>query len=171
MLASLNAGRAGKIGLCHLFPLIGDALTTSVILHRVTIYFLAKSDEGLYLALRSLILLAVAPPTTSVELIALDRTFEISRRCPRGVLMKIDFPSVCARLIRFVSADRGQSMTEYALICALMAFAATAGDRGLADGVSEVFNHISSTFVSAFASGSGGGGTVSGASAGAADAQ
>jgi len=83
--------------------------------------------------------------------------------------MKIDFPRVCVRLIRFISADHGQSMTEYALICALMAFGATAGYKSLADGVSEVFNHISATFVSAFATGSGGSGTVSGASSAAGD--
>lgn len=80
--------------------------------------------------------------------------------------MKIDFPRVCARFIRFVSADRGQSITEYALICALMAFGATAGYKSLAEGVDEVFNHISATFVNAFATGSGGGGGGTAAGAG-----
>ena len=86
--------------------------------------------------------------------------------------MKTDFPRVCTRFVRFVTADRGQSMTEYALICALMAFGATAGYKSLADGVSEVFNHFSVVLSSTFGgSGAGSGGQTGGSQSSGASGQ
>lgn len=71
--------------------------------------------------------------------------------------MWVHIPRYRRSIGRFVSADFGQSMTEYALICALMAFGATAGYKSLADGVGNAFNHISTTFANILATGSGGG--------------
>jgi len=50
---------------------------------------------------------------------------------------------------RLSATDCGQSITEYALICALIACGTAAGYKGVAVAVSDVFNQISLTLVSA----------------------
>jgi len=78
--------------------------------------------------------------------------------------MKIFFPRICGNVTNFIRDNRAQSVSEYALICALLAFGATAGYRGLADEISAGYNQISALFASSglLGSGSGSGGSGSG---------
>ena len=73
--------------------------------------------------------------------------------------MKVDIRKIQARIKRIVSADHGQSMTEYALICALLAFGTIAGYNGIAIKVSNVYTQISAAFASALNSGGSGNGS------------
>jgi len=47
-----------------------------------------------------------------------------------------------------VRREEGQDMVEYALVVALIAFAATAGMKNLATGVNTAFDHISTALAS-----------------------
>jgi Flp pilus assembly pilin Flp len=71
--------------------------------------------------------------------------------------MKGNIYKIGTRFARSISADCGQSMTEYALICALLAFGATAGYQGLASEVASAFNQISSLFDANLGTGGGAG--------------
>ncbi len=72
--------------------------------------------------------------------------------------MKINFLRFRTTLWKLVSDHSGQSMTEYALMCALVAFGSTAGYKGLAEEVSVAYNHISGLFTSSGIIGGTGGG-------------
>ncbi len=48
------------------------------------------------------------------------------------------------RLIHFLRDDRGQDLIEYALVVALIAFAATVGMGNVANGINNAFSTISS---------------------------
>jgi pilus assembly protein Flp/PilA len=52
------------------------------------------------------------------------------------------------RLHRLFAEELGQDMVEYALVVALIAFAATAGMKDLAGGVSKAFDNISTNLSS-----------------------
>ena len=80
--------------------------------------------------------------------------------------MKINLLRVRTILRKFASDHRGQSMTEYALICALIAFGSTAGYKGVAEEVSVAYNHISGLFTSTGVFGSSGSGTGTGTGTG-----
>ncbi len=80
--------------------------------------------------------------------------------------MKIDISRIQVNLKRIALADCGQSMTEYALLCALVAFGATAGYRGMATSVANAYNTISADFAGVFGSASGGSGGNSGGNGG-----
>lgn len=75
--------------------------------------------------------------------------------------MKVNISRIQRELKKNALADCGQSITEYALLCALVAFGATAGYRGLAVEVGVAYTHVSSLFTDAFGSGSGGQGSGS----------
>jgi Flp pilus assembly pilin Flp len=66
--------------------------------------------------------------------------------------MQVGISRVHAIFKKIGLTDRGQSMTEYALICALVAFGATAGYHGVADGIASAYNTISTDFSGAFGS-------------------
>jgi pilus assembly protein Flp/PilA len=51
--------------------------------------------------------------------------------------------SFFTRLRRLISLDHGQDMVEYALVVALIAFAATASMKVLASGISNAFGTLS----------------------------
>ena len=72
--------------------------------------------------------------------------------------MKINISKIQVNLKRIALADCGQSMTEYALLCALVAFGATAGYRDMATGVASAYNTISADFAGVFGSAAGGSG-------------
>jgi Flp pilus assembly pilin Flp len=76
--------------------------------------------------------------------------------------MKVNISRIQTKIKKIALADRGQSMTEYALICALLAFGATAGYRGMAEEVGVAFTHVSSMFTDAFGSAGGANGSNSG---------
>jgi pilus assembly protein Flp/PilA len=50
-----------------------------------------------------------------------------------------------AKLHRVVAREEGQDLVEYALVVALVAFAATAGMNALATGINTAFTQISTT--------------------------
>jgi len=54
-----------------------------------------------------------------------------------------------ALLKRLASHESGQDLVEYALVVALIAFAATAGMRKVASGVNTAYSNISSQLISA----------------------
>ena len=64
-------------------------------------------------------------------------------------MTKRKIPGTGAGVRRFISASRGQSMTEYALICAMVAFGATAGYSAVASELAGAYNQISAMFTSA----------------------
>ena len=70
--------------------------------------------------------------------------------------MKIDISKFQAIVKKISLADRGQSMTEYALMGALVAFGATAGYRNLASEIANAFNTLSSDLATSLNPGSGG---------------
>ena len=69
--------------------------------------------------------------------------------------MQVDISRIQTKIKKIMLADGGQSITEYALLCALVAFGATAGYRGMADEVGVAYTHISTLFTDAFGSGGG----------------
>ena len=75
-----------------------------------------------------------------------------------GELMRVRISRLGSDAKQIVLADRGQSMTEYALICALLAFGTIAGYNGVAVKIGNAFNQLSSTFASTINT-SGGGST------------
>ena len=66
--------------------------------------------------------------------------------------MEVNISRIQSKIKKNALADCGQSMTEYALLCALVAFGATAGYRGLAIEVGVAYTHVSSLFTDAFGS-------------------
>ena len=67
----------------------------------------------------------------------------------RGAHVKIDISAMKRMIAELMRADRGQAITEYALICALLACGVTAGYTGVAQAVDSVFNAVSATFAHA----------------------
>ncbi len=59
------------------------------------------------------------------------------------------FPRICAIIKRLVSQQGGQDLVEYALVVAMIAFAATAGMKKVANGINTAYSNISSQLVSA----------------------
>lgn len=57
--------------------------------------------------------------------------------------------SLSARLSSLIAREEGQDLVEYALVVALIAFAAVAGINSLARGLNNVFSTISGTLSSA----------------------
>jgi pilus assembly protein Flp/PilA len=57
--------------------------------------------------------------------------------------MRPDSKKLLLRLRRLISFDHGQDVVEYALVVALIAFAATASMKALAGGISNAFNTLS----------------------------
>lgn len=66
-----------------------------------------------------------------------------------GAHVKIDISAIKKRIAVLLRADGGQAITEYVLICALLACGVTAGYTGVAQAVDNVFNSISATFAQA----------------------
>ena len=66
-----------------------------------------------------------------------------------GVHVKVDISAMKRKLVELIRADRGQAITEYVLIGALLACGVTAGYTGVAQAVDNVFNQISATFAAA----------------------
>ncbi|HUD54517.1 MAG TPA: hypothetical protein VMR02_04790 [Terracidiphilus sp.] len=73
--------------------------------------------------------------------------------------MKVNISGIQSKIKKVALADCGQSMTEYALICALLAFGTIAGYNGIAIKVSNVYTQISAAFASALNSGGSGNGS------------
>lgn len=62
--------------------------------------------------------------------------------------MNMDIRSLCVRLLAQVQRlkeENGQDLVEYALIVALIAFAAIVGMQDLANGINTAFNLIANT--------------------------
>jgi Flp pilus assembly pilin Flp len=66
-----------------------------------------------------------------------------------GAHVKIDISAMKKKIVELLRADRGQAITEYALICALLACGVTAGYTGVAQAVDSAFNKISGTLSTA----------------------
>jgi pilus assembly protein Flp/PilA len=54
----------------------------------------------------------------------------------------------CKRLFDFIKRDEGQDLIEYALVVALIAFAATAGMSTLAQDINNAFSAIGTSLTS-----------------------
>jgi len=63
----------------------------------------------------------------------------------RGTLMKIKLWKLCVTAQGFLKRDEGQDLIEYALVVALIAFAATAGMSSVANGINQAFSNIGTT--------------------------
>lgn len=63
--------------------------------------------------------------------------------------MKIGIFAIASNIAKLVRDETGQAVTEYLLLCALLACGATAGYTGVAQAVDGVFNQVSTTFMSA----------------------
>jgi pilus assembly protein Flp/PilA len=59
--------------------------------------------------------------------------------------MKEQLMKLSIKVQNLLSREEGQDLIEYALVVALVAFAATAGMKSLAGGINTAFNHISTT--------------------------
>jgi pilus assembly protein Flp/PilA len=59
--------------------------------------------------------------------------------------MKNKFLALCAKLQTKLQSEEGQDLIEYALVVALIAFAATAGMKSLASGINNAFANMAST--------------------------
>lgn len=59
--------------------------------------------------------------------------------------MKLQLWNVYARIQALITREEGQDLIEYALVVALIAFAATAGMSSLAGGINNAFATISGT--------------------------
>ena len=57
--------------------------------------------------------------------------------------MKDQMLRLSVKVKNLLSRDEGQDLIEYALVVALVAFAATAGMKTLATGINDAFTHIS----------------------------
>jgi len=62
--------------------------------------------------------------------------------------MQRNFATVANHLHRFLADSKGQDLIEYALVVALIAFAATAGMQTVATGINTAFTNIGSTLTS-----------------------
>jgi Flp pilus assembly pilin Flp len=63
--------------------------------------------------------------------------------------VRISVSIIRERIVKLLRKDGGQAITEYALLCALIACGVTAGYTGVAQEVNAVFNDISSTLAQA----------------------
>ena len=54
-----------------------------------------------------------------------------------------EYSKALHRLRRLITPDHGQDMVEYALVVALIAFAATASMKALASGINNAFSTLS----------------------------
>jgi len=59
--------------------------------------------------------------------------------------MKDQMLKLSVKIQNLLSREEGQDLIEYALVVALVAFAATAGMKSLATGINTAFTNISST--------------------------
>ena len=66
---------------------------------------------------------------------------------PRRRTMKITFASLRATLKNLMK-EEGQDLVEYALVVALIAFAATAGMKTLANNINATFSNLSTSLTS-----------------------
>jgi pilus assembly protein Flp/PilA len=57
--------------------------------------------------------------------------------------MKDQLLKLSVKIQNLLSREEGQDLIEYALVVALVAFAATAGMQTLANGINTAFTHIS----------------------------
>ena len=59
--------------------------------------------------------------------------------------MKIKMFSFCLKIQSLLNREEGQDLIEYALVVALIAFAATAGMKTVATDINQAFQNIGST--------------------------
>jgi pilus assembly protein Flp/PilA len=59
--------------------------------------------------------------------------------------MKDQFLKLSVKIQSLMLREEGQDLIEYALVVALVAFAATAGMNSLANGINTAFNNIAGT--------------------------
>ena len=59
--------------------------------------------------------------------------------------MKNKFLALCVKIQTKLQSEEGQDLIEYALVVALIAFAATAGMSKLATNINTAFNNIATT--------------------------
>jgi pilus assembly protein Flp/PilA len=62
--------------------------------------------------------------------------------------MKNKFLAMCVKIQNKLQSEEGQDLIEYALVVALIAFAATAGMTKLAGGINNAFSNIANTLAS-----------------------
>jgi pilus assembly protein Flp/PilA len=62
-----------------------------------------------------------------------------------GSRMRLAFFTLIDRLQCLIKQEDGQDLVEYALVVALIAFAATAGMKTLASGINTAFIHLNTT--------------------------
>jgi pilus assembly protein Flp/PilA len=62
-----------------------------------------------------------------------------------GRRMRLAFFKLIQRLQYLISQEDGQDLVEYALVVAMIAFAATAGMKTLASGINTAFIHLNTT--------------------------
>jgi pilus assembly protein Flp/PilA len=62
--------------------------------------------------------------------------------------MKNKFLAMCVKIQNKLQSEEGQDLIEYALVVALIAFAATAGMKALAGGINNAFGNIANTLAS-----------------------
>jgi pilus assembly protein Flp/PilA len=59
--------------------------------------------------------------------------------------MKLNRPTLLTRLQNLISREEGQDLIEYALVVALIAFAATAGMNTVAANINTAFTNVGTT--------------------------
>ena len=92
-------------------------------------------------------------PKTGVGSLAYDVPYQQRRsdkfgRLLTGGLISMDLKTLYVRLLAQIARlkeENGQDLVEYALIVALIAFAAIVGMRDLANGINSAFNQIANT--------------------------
>jgi pilus assembly protein Flp/PilA len=62
--------------------------------------------------------------------------------------MKNKFLALCVKIQTKLQSEEGQDLIEYALVVALIAFAATAGMSKLATSINTAFNNMAATLTS-----------------------
>jgi pilus assembly protein Flp/PilA len=62
-----------------------------------------------------------------------------------GFKMKDKFLTLCIKIQNQLQREEAQDLVEYALVIALVAFAATLGMKSLANSINSAFNTIGST--------------------------
>ena len=63
----------------------------------------------------------------------------------RGMRMKDAFLKLSVKVRSLIIREEGQDLIEYALVVALIAFAATAGMHSLANQINAAFNNVGAT--------------------------
>ena len=66
--------------------------------------------------------------------------------------MKIKFNSICNKIYNTLQSEEGQDLIEYALVVALIAFAATAGMKTVATDINSAFQTIGTKLTTAIGS-------------------